>query len=140
MLINRCSENKCGLIKEEVSQRFDCSRSSEDLFGSTPYTCIWEVAIHNVFTVSLFSQTCFVTLIPGICTMHKPCNQGIQGRCVRSKKQQISAGMLIYTLSEKLYYFNKRGKNLNYTLFKFEALLELVTHTNWKGMQLRSPK
>jgi len=38
--------------------------------------------------------------------------------------------MLIYMLSEKLYYFNKGGKHLNYTLFTLR-----VTHT--KGMQLR---
>ena len=48
---------------------------------------------------------------------HKPCNQGTQGiqMCVRSKQQQISPEMLIYKFSEKLYYFNKRGKHLSYT-------------------------
>ena len=34
--------------------------------------------------------------------------------CVRSKQQHTSPEMLIYNLSEKLY-FNKRGKHLNYT-------------------------
>ena len=30
--------------------------------------------------------------------------------------------MLTFTLSEKLYYFNKGGKHLNYTLFKLYTL------------------
>jgi len=39
-------------------------------------------------------------------------------------------------LCDELYYFNKRGKHLNYILFKLYALFELyVSHT--KKVQVR---
>ena len=59
---------------------------------------------------------------------HKACNQGTQDMqmCVRSKQQHTSPEMLIYNLSEKLNYFNKRGKHLNYTLFNCKHSLNFA--------------
>ena len=36
-------------------------------------------------------------------------------------------------LSEKLYYFNKGGKHLNYTLFKLYHCLNFMCHTHQRN-------
>ena len=70
---------------------------------------------------------------------HKPCNQRTQGRCARSKKQQISPEILIYTFSGKLYYryiLTKEGSISTKLCSNCKHSLKIhVTHT--KGMQLR---
>ena len=55
---------------------------------------------------SLFSEDLF-GYIPGISTTNHATKEPSRGRCLRSKKQQISPEMLIYMLSERLFYFNK---------------------------------
>ena len=63
--------------------------------------------------VTLVSEDLFA-YIPCIYTTSHATKELRACRC-NIKEQQTSPRMLIYRFSEKLYYFNKRGKHLNYT-------------------------
>ena len=67
---------------------------------------IGKASLVTLVSVDLFGY------IPGISTTYHANKELGACRCVRSKQQHTSPE--IFKFSEKLYYFNKRGKYLNF--------------------------